>query len=159
MRGVVLIGFKGVGKSHFGRLLAKELMLPFIDTDILLGGEVAKRYKEWGEKKFRDQERDVIASLKGGPSVIAAGGGAILEEENARHLKKLGVMVYLCLPKKEVRARLHPLPSFLMDEHDFERMFAIREPLYEKWGEKRLLLEGKSEKEVLESLRRIVDGK
>lgn len=82
MKSVVLSGFMATGKSTVGRLVARELGLPFVDTDDLIaeaaGKPVGEVFAE-GEAQFRDREVDVILPLlaDGVPRVLSFGGGAV----------------------------------------------------------------------------------
>ena len=80
---VVLIGYRGSGKSVVGRAMAQRLELAFIDTDEEIesrdGRAIAEIFAEESEAGFRDLEREMIAELSGRDSVIiAAGGGAVV---------------------------------------------------------------------------------
>lgn len=83
MRSVVLSGFMATGKSTVGHLVAKELALPFVDTDAVIAKETGKTVGEVfaveGEAKFRDREAAIVAPLltDGTPRVIALGGGTV----------------------------------------------------------------------------------
>jgi shikimate kinase/3-dehydroquinate synthase len=83
MRTVVLSGFMATGKSTVGRLVAKELALPFVDTDALIAEEAGKTVGEVfaseGEAKFRDREAAIVGRLlsDGTARVIAFGGGTV----------------------------------------------------------------------------------
>ncbi len=97
---IVLIGFRGTGKSTVGKLLAKRLERDFIDSDKYIESSTGKTIKsifeEGGEDGFRKIEADIIAELsKVDNKVISAGGGAVLKEENVRNLKDNGFLVLL----------------------------------------------------------------
>ncbi|MFV1975797.1 MAG: shikimate kinase [Candidatus Scalindua sp.] len=97
---IVLIGFRGTGKSTVGKLLAKRLERDFIDSDKYIESSIGKTIKgifeEGGEDGFRKIEADIIAELsKVDNKVISAGGGAVLKEENVRNLKDNGFLVLL----------------------------------------------------------------
>jgi len=97
---IVLIGFRGTGKSTVGRLLAKRLERDFIDSDKHIEGTTGKTIKsifeDDGEEGFRKIEADVIAELSEEDNkIISAGGGAVLREENVRNLKDNGFLVLL----------------------------------------------------------------
>ena len=84
-RPFVLVGLMGAGKSTVGRRLAARLGLPFVDTDAEVaraaGLAVAQMFDRLGEAAFRERERDAVARLAAGPPrVIAAGGGAFVDE-------------------------------------------------------------------------------
>jgi shikimate kinase len=97
---IVLIGFRGTGKSTVGRLLAKRLERDFIDSDKQIESSTEKTIKsifeEDGEEGFRKIEAGTIAELsKADNKVISAGGGAVLKEDNVRNLKDNGFLVLL----------------------------------------------------------------
>ena len=97
---IVLIGFRGTGKSTVGRLLAKRLERDFIDSDKYIESSTGKTIKsifeDDGEEGFRKIEADTIAELsKADNKVISAGGGVVLKEENVRNLKDNGFLVLL----------------------------------------------------------------
>ncbi len=97
---IVLIGFRGTGKSTVGKLLAKRLERDFIDSDKHIESSTGKTIKsifqDDGEEGFRKIEADTIAELsKADNKVISAGGGAVLKEDNVRNLKDNGFLVLL----------------------------------------------------------------
>ncbi len=97
---IILIGFRGTGKSTVGELLSKRLERDFIDSDKYIESSTGKTIKmifeEDGEEDFREIEADVIAKLsKMDNKIIATGGGAILRSENVRNFKNNGFLVLL----------------------------------------------------------------
>jgi len=97
---IILIGFRGTGKSTIGKLLAIRLERDFIDSDKYIESSIGKTIKsifeEDAEEGFRKIEADVIAELsKMDNKIISAGGGAVLKEENVRNLKDNGFLVLL----------------------------------------------------------------
>ena len=97
---IVLIGFRGTGKSTVGRLLAKRLERDFIDSDKYIedstGKTIKSIFEEDGEEGFRQIEADTITELsKADNKVISAGGGVVLREENVNNLKDNGFLILL----------------------------------------------------------------
>ncbi len=97
---IVLIGFRGTGKSTVGKLLANRLERAFIDSDKYVEDSTGKTIKhifeEDGEEGFRKIEADVIAKLSGMDNkIVAVGGGAILKKDNVSNLKDNGFLVLL----------------------------------------------------------------
>jgi shikimate kinase len=97
---IVLIGYRGSGKSSIGKRLASNLWMDFVDTDTLIieraGKSIREIFEAEGEAGFRQREAEVIAEVAGRDNrVIAAGGGAILRSENVAALKKNGKVVWL----------------------------------------------------------------
>ncbi len=96
---IVLMGYRGCGKSVVGRLLAERLGVPFFDTDRLVGELSGRSVRQivddggWGE--FRALERQVVAELPRERSVVALGGGAVLDRANVEALETDGFFVWL----------------------------------------------------------------
>src|SRR5690606_16371335 len=90
----------GAGKSTIGRLLAKELRLPFKDSDKEIeqrtGANIPWIFDVEGEQGFREREQAVIAELcEVQGLVLATGGGAVLRADNRCALRRGGRVVYL----------------------------------------------------------------
>jgi shikimate kinase len=91
----------GSGKSSVGRRPAQRIGLNFIDADAKIeeaanGMSIADIFAKHGEPEFRSLEARVIARLlESGQSVIATGGGAFMNEETRRNVRKNGVSVWL----------------------------------------------------------------
>ncbi len=90
-RPVVLIGMMGAGKTRLGRQIAGALGLSFSDSDDEIekasGLSIPEIFDRFGESYFRDGERRVIARLlEQGVSVIATGGGAVMNEDTAKEI-------------------------------------------------------------------------
>ena len=96
---LVLVGMPGAGKSSVGRRLARRLGRPFVDADDELVRRSGRTVRDWfaleGEAAFRAAESELLADLLAapGPSVVAAGGGAVLAERNRDLLRGEGVTV------------------------------------------------------------------
>ncbi len=97
---IVLVGLMGVGKTTVGRRLAKKLGLGFVDSDHeieqaadMTVGEIFEKY---GEDDFRSGERRVIARLLDDtPQVVATGGGAFINDETRKLIKREGISIWL----------------------------------------------------------------
>ena len=142
MHNVSLIGMPGSGKSTVGVLLAKELGFSFVDTDLLIqrqeGALLQSVLDRLGNARFLDTEAEVIASLDCKNTVIAPGGSAVLRELGARHLKKLGPVIYLKIPCASLEKRLRNLATrgvTLEPGQTLEDLYNAREPFYEKYAD------------------------
>jgi shikimate kinase len=100
LSGIFLVGFMGAGKTSVGRALAQHLNWTFEDLDDRIerreGRTVPEIFRDSGESEFRRAEHvalsDVLAELKAGAvRVVALGGGAFVQENNAALLKAAGV--------------------------------------------------------------------
>ncbi len=99
-RPVVLVGLMGAGKSSVGRRLAAALGRDFVDADDAIvaaaGMSIPDIFEAYGEPAFRDLERRVVLRLLAeGHGVIALGGGAFLDAEIRREVKRRAVSVWL----------------------------------------------------------------
>ncbi len=90
----------GAGKSSVGRALGQRLNWTFEDLDDRIeareGRTVSEIFRDAGESEFRRAERaaveDVLRELRGGEArIVALGGGAFVQKENAALLKRSGV--------------------------------------------------------------------
>jgi shikimate kinase len=114
MASIVLIGFMGSGKTVVGQEIARRLGRSFVDTDAMVeaaaGMRVAEIFAHYGEARFRALERDAIAKVSTpgtvGDAVVATGGGAVLDPENRRQLKKIGPIVWLDADVESIMARV-----------------------------------------------------
>ena len=89
---VVLVGPPGAGKTTVGRLLAEATGVGFRDTDHdveqLAGKTVAEVFYDDGEDRFRELERQAVATaLQSHAGVLSLGGGAVLSEQTRALLK------------------------------------------------------------------------
>jgi len=99
-RNLILVGLMGAGKSSVGRLVAQQLGVPFIDSDIEIERvsrmTITELFAAYGEEEFRALEARVMKRLlKGGPRVVSTGGGAFINARTRRHIKKGGLSVWL----------------------------------------------------------------
>lgn len=81
---IVLVGLPGAGKSKVGRLLARHLNVPHIDTDAMIvertGCSIAEIFASGGEAAFRQLEARAVADALEREAVISLGGGAVVTE-------------------------------------------------------------------------------
>lgn len=139
-----LVGMPGGGKSTVGRLLARQLDAPFIDSDAeiekALGGETIKDFfARKGESSFRDLESRVIGELlqQPGEMVLATGGGAVLRDINRDRLHEHSTVVYLRSSPDELFRRLRhdttrPLLQVGNPLAKLRELYAQRDPLYRR---------------------------
>ena len=97
---IFLVGPPACGKTALGRDLAKRLGREFYDSDESIekrtGLSVDEIFAQEGETRFREYETVAIADLtKKENIVLATGGGAVLSEENRKHLRARGTVIYL----------------------------------------------------------------
>lgn len=138
---LVLIGFMASGKSTIGRRCARALDFRFRDTDVQVerwtGKSVSQIFAEEGELAFRKLEAEAVRVLsRRTRQVIATGGGAPLDPENVRNLRRGGVVVLLKAEPDEIVARAsrrknRPLLAGADDpKARVLELLAVREPIY-----------------------------
>lgn len=97
---IVLTGLRGSGKSKIGKILAEKLGFNFIDLDKKIEQHENASIKDIVELKgweyFRAVESKVTKEIaKFDKTVIATGGGTIIDRDNEKALKKTAKIVYL----------------------------------------------------------------
>jgi shikimate kinase len=108
---LVLVGYRGCGKSSVGRALAARLNRTFVDTDERVeqasGCSIREIFEQNGEEEFRARERAAtLEAAAHSRQVISVGGGAVLDVANRRALRERGLCVWLTAPPEELRRRL-----------------------------------------------------
>lgn len=108
---ISLTGLMGCGKSTVGRHLAYVLNKEFIDTDEEIekreGKTINEIFKDKGEKYFRKLEADLIEEvLQSSNIVISLGGGAIVDEENRKLIKRNSSLVTLIAEPQDLYDRV-----------------------------------------------------
>jgi len=135
---VVLVGPPGAGKTTVGRLLADASGRAFRDTDSDVEATeamtVADIFVEHGEAKFRELERDAVATaLAEHDGVLAVGGGAVLDP-STRELLRDHTVVFLDVTVTEAAARVglnQSRPLLLGNPRaQLARLLDERRPLY-----------------------------
>ena len=97
---IYLIGFMGSGKTSIGKRIAKILNYNFLDMDDYLerkfGKSIPDIFKDDGEGRFREMERETLHNtFEMKNVVIAAGGGTPCFFDNIEQINKYGVSYYL----------------------------------------------------------------
>jgi shikimate kinase len=97
---MVLIGYRCTGKTSVGKRVSERLHIPFYDTDELMkeytGNTIREIVDKGGWDLFRKEEKAVIRGLSSVvDTVIAAGGGAVMDAENRTALKRNGLFLWL----------------------------------------------------------------
>jgi shikimate kinase len=143
---ITLIGYRCSGKTTVGKFLSKELGMDFIDMDI----EIEKDTKcsidtiisRKGWDYFRGLEKKLVDRLsKRDRTVIATGGGVVLDRGNVRKLKQNSVIIWLRGSADVLRARMSKelrsgrmRPSLTGDNpfEEIDKVLDIRTPLYQE---------------------------
>lgn len=120
-RKLILTGFMAAGKSATARALSSRLGWRLIDSDRIIsaraGKSIAAIFAEDGEARFRKLEREVIREIAQDrrrcpqcgepmPAIVAAGGGALVDDNNYRALAAAGVIIGLTADPSVIAARV-----------------------------------------------------
>ncbi len=148
---IVLIGYRGSGKSAAGRVLADRLGWSFVDTDALIqersGMTIRDIYADQAEDGFRDRESEVVAEVgRLDRHVISTGGGTIIRPINAEALKRNGRLVWLAASAEVLWQRIsadaersRTRPSTTNDSAEGLKQVRAslreREPVYAGWAD------------------------
>lgn len=143
MTPIALVGLPGSGKTTIGKLLARRLGVPFVDSDHVieqrLGCPIRVFWEQEGEEAFRDIEQAVIADLcgDGQAKVLATGGGSVLREANRDNLRARTHVVYLRTTPDQIYHRVrHDGKRPLLQVDDpmarLKALHAQRDPLYKQ---------------------------
>lgn len=162
---VILIGMPGSGKTTIGTELAEKIGYGYIDSDSVIVAREGKRLNEIiaaeGREKFLDIEAKVNCELCADRCVIATGGSVVYRENAMEKLKTLGTIVWLKLSCETIEKRLGDLEKrgvALKEGFTLRDLYNERMPLYEKYAEITVELDGKSIGEsvntVMEALRK-----
>ncbi len=167
-RTVALVGLMGAGKTAVGRRLAKVLGAPFTDADdeieVAAGLTIAEIFELYGEAKFRDLERRVVARLvTGPPMVLALGGGAFIDVETRELLRESALTVWLKADLETLLERTqkrHGVRPLLMQDDPaavLQRLMAERHPIYGK-ADHMIDSSGNRLEDVVQAISRIVEA-
>ena len=146
LRGCILIGPPGAGKSTVGGLLARELGVPFFDTDFIIeestGKKVSQIFIEDGEAKFREIEESIVlqsikeqASNQSQPVVLALGGGSILSERVQEVLRDRDDVIFLDVSLASAAPRVgfnRERPLLMINpRQQWQELMNHRRPIYQ----------------------------
>jgi shikimate kinase/3-dehydroquinate synthase len=124
MSHIFLYGPSGTGKSTVGRILARSLKLPFVDSDQVIesnaGLSISHIMEEQGEASLRDLETTALKQIVTEKEhVVALGGGALLRAENRSLIENHGKVVLLSAELPTLLERLqhdaHQRPLLIGD--------------------------------------------
>jgi shikimate kinase len=141
---LLLIGYRGTGKSTVAERLAAALGCDWVDADAELerraGRSIAQFFADEGETAFRDLEGAVLADIvKQEHTVVALGGGVIERPENRDLLQTGGKVVWLTADPQTILARIagdetsqkrRPNLTPVGGLEEIERLLQRRTPIY-----------------------------
>ncbi|AHK03481.1 MULTISPECIES: shikimate kinase [Rhizobium/Agrobacterium group] len=156
-RNVVFVGLMGAGKSAIGRMVAQQLKVSFIDTDVEIERvsrmTIAELFATYGEEEFRALETRVVKRLlRGGPKVISTGGGAFINDNTRRHITRGSVSLWLKADIEVLWERVNKRDHrpLLKTENPKATLAALMEKRYPIYAEADLTIESRDvRKEII----------
>lgn len=108
---LVLIGYRGTGKSTVGKCVAARLRRELLSTDAEIvkssGQTIPQLVEQHGWEYFRNLETKMCQELAGQDGlVIDTGGGAILRPQNVEVLKRTGKLFWLTASVETITKRI-----------------------------------------------------
>jgi shikimate kinase len=95
---IVLIGYRGTGKSVIGKLLASRLGMPYIGMDAAIvartGMSIPEIVENYGWPKFRDIESEQARELAGLDNIIIDTGGGIIERPENMEVLQMNAHIF-----------------------------------------------------------------
>jgi len=157
---ITLIGMSGVGKTRIGSLLSAQLGYRFIDIDRIIENNNGKTLQQLiddsGTKKFLELEEKAILSITDTDNiVISPGGSAIYSEKAMNFLKSISTVVFLDATLDEIKRRTADFSDrgiVGLKEKGLETLFAERLPLYRKYADITIDVEGFSDEQIVDGL-------
>ncbi|MDR2117025.1 MAG: shikimate kinase [Planctomycetaceae bacterium] len=147
MKPLILIGYRGTGKTTIAQKVSEQLQIPVIDSDWEIehraGKSIADIFAQDGESAFRDLEESVIVEIlqrnDSKQFVLATGGGVVLRPETCYRLKNAGYVVWLTAAPKTIlyriqgdsaSATMRPNLTSLTQLDEIVSLLEKRKPLY-----------------------------
>ncbi len=159
---LVLIGFRGTGKSVVAQQLALRLGWDWIDADVELelraGKSISAIFADDGETAFRELESKLLGELiERSATALALGGGVVLREENRALLRRAGKVIWLQADPETIEVRIAADPSTAVRRPnltaaggiaEIRNLLSDRSPLYRACADLEVDTERKTPAEV-----------
>jgi len=160
---IVLIGYRGTGKSTVGKVLAARLGRPVVSTDAEIvrraGQTVSEIVAQHGWDHFRDLESTVCQDFAARDGlIIDTGGGAVLRPHNVECLKKTGTLFWLTASVATIASRIASdtqRPSLTGTKsfvEEVEEVLAVRTPKYQEAADHVIQTDNRSINQIVDAI-------
>ena len=140
---IVIVGLMGAGKTSVGKMIAKKLNLPFVDSDSEIvksaGCSVVDIFSIYGEEEFRRVEDKVIHRLLSDDKVkiLSTGEGAFIIDNVRKLTKERAITIWLkadlsLLVKRTSFKKTRPLLLHYDSTRILKKLIDERYPIYAK---------------------------
>lgn len=164
---IVLTGFMATGKTSIGRAIADISDYTFEDTDSMIvtktGMDINEIFAKYGEERFREIERECVAeAAKRDKTVIATGGGVVLDKRNIETLRQNGVIINLdpdfdVIAERVEKARASRPLMHGESIENIRKRFEARKPFYDNCDRKIHITQGKTPDSYAEEILEIME--
>jgi shikimate kinase len=167
---IVLIGYRGTGKSTVGRIVAERLSMRTVSMD----SEIVKKaaltinqiVEQYGWNTFRDLETELTKELTvQNGLVIDTGGGVIERQENVDNLQRNSVVFWLKASVDILAVRIRrdtsrpALTSGKTFVEEIAEVLERREPLYRSAAHHEIETDNKTPGQIADSIITLWDQK
>jgi shikimate kinase len=143
---IILIGFRGTGKSTIGKILAKQINWNYISTDQMIEQKaqisISDIVYNFGWKKFRELEHEVIQSVAElTNAIIDCGGGVVEDSLGMEFFQSQSLVVWIDAELNDILSRIsgdhniRPLLNQIDQKTDTEKNYMNRRPLYQRYAD------------------------
>jgi len=140
-KSITLIGMPGAGKSVLSEFVSNKLDIPKIEVDSLICKKYNKNLPEiitqYGEKEFKEIEKNSILSICLEKKIIISPGGSIIYSEDAMKYLSKTLIIYLNCSFKEIKSRTENFTNrgIIFNGKTPEELFNDRNLLYKKYSD------------------------
>lgn len=160
---IVLIGYRGTGKSTIAKLLAERTKWPLVSTDVEIvkkaGMPVPDIIRKRSWDYFRDVESEICKQVgKKDRTIIDTGGGAVLRKENVESLRQRGRIFWLTAEVGTIMERIKnsaERPSLTAKKsyvEEVEEVLNERLPLYKAAADHVIATDGRTIEEIADEV-------
>ena len=167
MQSLILIGYRGTGKTTIARRLANRLEIPAFDSDAEIecrtGNSIAEIFTREGELAFRNLEELVVAEIlaQSIPLILATGGGAILRVSTRNRLRQSGKVIWLTATPETILRRItsdttsqtmRPSLTALPMQQEIIAILEQRKPMYAETAHATVDTDSQTVDEIIEAI-------
>ncbi len=157
-KNIMLIGFMGTGKTTVSKQLSEVTGRNEVDIDAYLvekeGTPISEIFEKFGEDHFRDIETKYLIEIQQNSDlIVSCGGGIVVREENVKHMKENGIIVWLTATPETIYERVkdstdRPILNGNMNIEYIASLMEKRKNLYLSVADVIVSTDGKSINEI-----------